>query len=308
MSFSYDRYDSRSNRRLFTGPSNRTAFGYWIPLVITVTAATAGLAAWVWSERSDAKEEEEEFIYENDDYYESEVDEQKVEEARERWRREHGGASVTHEHEEPVAPGAPAESQSGPPVGDAAQGAAADFYGPGAEQRGIGGQQGEGFIAQMRGALGRTPSPQQIVESAKQTFNAGVAAVGKGLNSIREDDEDEKRDYFGDQERWSEEAESRERTDDSKRDIGAIGAAAAAGGAMVGAGSMAAARATTSKTTGPANRGRQRMVAVVVSAEPPESSYGDSEDYSTYNIEHAVSPLCSDPITAGDANSSCSLS
>lgn len=45
MSFSYDRYDRRqtSNRR--------PTLGYWVPLVFTVTVATAGLVAWIWSER-----------------------------------------------------------------------------------------------------------------------------------------------------------------------------------------------------------------------------------------------------------------
>ncbi|KAF2011105.1 hypothetical protein BU24DRAFT_444226 [Aaosphaeria arxii CBS 175.79] len=46
MSFSYDRYDRRQ-------PSRRTTFGYWVPLVFTVTVATAGVAAWVWSARQD---------------------------------------------------------------------------------------------------------------------------------------------------------------------------------------------------------------------------------------------------------------
>lgn len=47
MSFSYDRYDRRQPS------SRRTTFGYWVPLVFTVTVATAGFAAWVWSERRD---------------------------------------------------------------------------------------------------------------------------------------------------------------------------------------------------------------------------------------------------------------
>jgi len=46
MSFSYDRYDRRQS-----SSSRRTAFGYWVPLVLTATVATAGFAAWVWSER-----------------------------------------------------------------------------------------------------------------------------------------------------------------------------------------------------------------------------------------------------------------
>jgi hypothetical protein len=47
MSFSYDRYDRRQPS------SRRTTFGYWVPLILTVTVATAGFAAWVWSERRD---------------------------------------------------------------------------------------------------------------------------------------------------------------------------------------------------------------------------------------------------------------
>lgn len=36
---------------------SRSTFGYWVPLVFTVTAATIGLAAWVWSERRDDEED-----------------------------------------------------------------------------------------------------------------------------------------------------------------------------------------------------------------------------------------------------------
>jgi hypothetical protein len=46
MSFNYDRYDRRQ-----PPAARRSTFGYWVPLVFTVTVATAGLAAWVWSER-----------------------------------------------------------------------------------------------------------------------------------------------------------------------------------------------------------------------------------------------------------------
>ncbi|KAL8931576.1 MAG: hypothetical protein Q9216_007152 [Gyalolechia sp. 2 TL-2023] len=49
MSYSYDRYE----RRRTAGASGRSALGYWIPLAVTVTVATVGLAAWVWSERED---------------------------------------------------------------------------------------------------------------------------------------------------------------------------------------------------------------------------------------------------------------
>jgi hypothetical protein len=52
MSFSYDRYDRRQ-----PASSRRTTFGYWVPLIFTVTVATAGLVAWVWSERRDDEDD-----------------------------------------------------------------------------------------------------------------------------------------------------------------------------------------------------------------------------------------------------------
>ncbi|KAL8690952.1 MAG: hypothetical protein Q9224_004285 [Gallowayella concinna] len=58
MSYSYDRY--QQSRRRTSGASRHSAIGYWIPLAITVTVATAGLAAWIWSERKD---------HDDDDYY-----------------------------------------------------------------------------------------------------------------------------------------------------------------------------------------------------------------------------------------------
>lgn len=60
MSFSYDRYE-RQRRTTSGGASRRSALGYWIPLAVTVTVATVGLAAWVWSERKDHDDD--------DDYY-----------------------------------------------------------------------------------------------------------------------------------------------------------------------------------------------------------------------------------------------
>ena len=51
-SFNYDRYD----RRQPTSRSNRSALGFYVPLFLTVTVATAGLAAWVWSTREDSRD------------------------------------------------------------------------------------------------------------------------------------------------------------------------------------------------------------------------------------------------------------
>lgn len=62
MSFPYQ--DAR-RRRIgagtgFSPSGNRTLLGYWVPLALTVGIASAGVAAWIWSERSDDDEEEEE--------------------------------------------------------------------------------------------------------------------------------------------------------------------------------------------------------------------------------------------------------
>src|SRR5271163_700966 len=64
MSYSYERVERR--RRSTTGGGSsfgytgrRTAFGYWLPLALTVTAATIGLVAWIWSERRDDEEDSE---------------------------------------------------------------------------------------------------------------------------------------------------------------------------------------------------------------------------------------------------------
>ncbi|KAL8686153.1 MAG: hypothetical protein Q9218_007310 [Villophora microphyllina] len=59
MSFSYDRYE-RQRRTTSAGASRRSPLGYWVPLALTVTVATVGLVAWVWSERKD---------HDDDDYY-----------------------------------------------------------------------------------------------------------------------------------------------------------------------------------------------------------------------------------------------
>ena len=58
MSFSYDRYETQRRRQTYGASSRRTALGYWVPLALTVTVATIGLAAWIWSERKDGDDDE----------------------------------------------------------------------------------------------------------------------------------------------------------------------------------------------------------------------------------------------------------
>ncbi|KOS22398.1 hypothetical protein ESCO_001813 [Escovopsis weberi] len=45
-------YDSRGSSR-----ARRGLWGHWVPLAVTVTVATVGLAAWAWSQRRDEQEE-----------------------------------------------------------------------------------------------------------------------------------------------------------------------------------------------------------------------------------------------------------
>ena len=59
MSYSYDRYETQRRLQGGYGASNRrTTFGYWVPLALTVTVATIGLAAWIWNERKDHEEDD----------------------------------------------------------------------------------------------------------------------------------------------------------------------------------------------------------------------------------------------------------
>lgn len=59
MSYSYDRYETQRRRQTTNASPRRSTLGYWVPLALTVTAATVGLAAWIWSERRDDDDDDE---------------------------------------------------------------------------------------------------------------------------------------------------------------------------------------------------------------------------------------------------------
>lgn len=169
-----DRFDGR-RRAGYGASSQRTAFGYWVPLALTVTAATIGLAAWIWSERNDGDDDEPDYRYQTDP------------------------------------PSGPYPSGSTAPPSyapDTRPGETTFGAGPDYPQ----GEDESSVMARMSGALRRTPSPQQIFDGASRKVAAGVAAagalVGGALSSIREED---RRD-FEDHSRWSEEADSRSRS------------------------------------------------------------------------------------------------
>ena len=172
MSYSYDRYE-RSARRSQPASSRRGAFSYWIPLAVTVTVATFGIAAWIWSERQDDEDDEP-----------PPGDQVGPEFGR------HPDGSI----------------RTGPPSY-----AGADLR-PGETGYGTTQAQPyetQSYMARMSGALRRTPSPQQFMEGASRSVVAGVAAagavVGSALSSIREED----KNAYKDHKTWSEEAESR---------------------------------------------------------------------------------------------------
>lgn len=138
-----------------------------MPLVFTVTAATVGLAAWVWKERRDSEDssssDDADLSYGDDKDY----------------------------SRPPARPPRPGDRQ----LDAQSQGVARNL------------QEDDGIIARMSGAIRRSPSPQQVFDAASRKVAAGVAAAGAiaggALTSIREEDKDA---AFGDHSRWSEEA------------------------------------------------------------------------------------------------------
>jgi hypothetical protein len=171
---SYDRYE-RNTRR--SNASSRGTFSYWLPLAFTVTVATVGLVAWVWSERNDDEEDDHppppgDNVYPRPDY-----------------GRNPDGTVRT---------GPPSYADVRP--GEVAYGTAPVQPGP---------EQAQSYMARMSGALRRTPSPQQMFDGVSRTVAGGVAAagavVGSALGSIMEEDKNAYRDH----KTWSEEAEAR---------------------------------------------------------------------------------------------------
>lgn len=233
MSSPYDRYDRGSSRR-------RGVWGHWVPLALTVTIATVGLAAWVWSQRNENEDDHhdtepipDDLDYENGDYGDNP--------AYGASRGDSGGGGG-----DGVTSTSPRRAGGDPRPGEPGYGTTTT------QQEGA-----AGWGARMSGALRRTPSPQQFLDSAGKTVVAGVAAagaaVGTALASIREED----KAAYADHETWSEEA-------DAKRD-----------------------RPAGSSKTGGAT-GRRKTVAIVVSAD----THTDDLDLDGFH-EHAVSCMAS---------------
>ncbi|KAK5747557.1 hypothetical protein LTR17_000200 [Elasticomyces elasticus] len=219
----------RRRRPLYAPPpppsNHRSALGFWVPVVVTTTLALGGLAAWVWSERSE---------HDDDEGYPPTRPEAKVNPYPP--PQQQGGGGGIPNYSGPL-PSQSAGAQGQPaPAPSGVEGEAASYYGTsrsGQQHEGYG-EDGQTFFGQVRGAMRRTPSPQQFYDQASKQVSAGLAAAGGVLGSIMEDGDEpehehgsrrvderrgdvreerreEQREGFSDHERWSEEAEEKER-------------------------------------------------------------------------------------------------
>lgn len=123
-----------------------------MPLVLTVTVATAGLAAWVWSERRDDEDE-------------SSEDE---------------NLSYGEESDRKTSRGAHNTSSNAPLDRDAT-----------GLSQGVVGHGQDDLMSRVQGVIRRTPSPQQVFDTVSKKTAAGWAAAGAALASIREEDKDD---------------------------------------------------------------------------------------------------------------------
>lgn len=158
---------------------------HWVPLVLTVTVATVGIAAWAWSQRSD-----------DDDEVSNRPNNGGGNNNPSSYPQKHQQGDQHLDYEN-------ADYGDNPPYGAANR--SVDVKADG-HSEGVG-----GWGTRMSGALRRTPSPQQFLDSAGKTVAAGVAAagaaVGSALAAIREED----KNAYADHETWSEEADAKKK-------------------------------------------------------------------------------------------------
>lgn len=234
MSYSYSNTQRRQATSRGRGGNHHSVLGYWAPLVFTVTAATIGLAAWIWSEKQEH----------DDDDSPSGTGKPPpghgpdVGPGQPSFAPGTEGPPGSYPLQPGVQSGGPPSGQYGPPSqqyppgaggppqgqygGSSQQGSSQDYYRTETSSQQVNeardfSQQttgtNESVIDRMTGAFRRTPSPQKIFDDASKKVAAGVAAagavVGGALQSIREED----RNDFADHERWSQEAETKARVE-----------------------------------------------------------------------------------------------
>lgn len=225
MSYQY----TVTERRRRTGASagygasnNRTTFGYWVPLVLTVGAAAVGVAAWIWSERREDEEDSDQ------EHYSGGIPPPGYASMSGAMPPGPGPMGMQSSGAGPGMPGPPQQGgfqdggssggfQGGPPPPGWEGG---DMYGA-SRSVGTHQEQDSGLVARMSSALGmgRSSTPNQTLNWASQQVAAGFAAagamVGGALSSARDGDQGEYRDH----ERWSEEAEQRDTDRNIKQGI-----------------------------------------------------------------------------------------
>lgn len=260
---------------------NHSVLGYWVPLVTIGTIAVGGLAAWIWSERTEHDEED----YPNDKPH------------RPTTAPGPGGPYSTQgsqPYSGPPPPSGPVDggyiplqdpTQPPQPVSEDVTGisyggeSASAYYDESSNAaRNISERNDASFLGRV---MRRTPSPQQFFDNASKQVMGGMAAAGKALGSIMEVDSRDhsverrgldEREGFSDHERWSEEAEERQRSKTAERDH------------------TESSKRGSSRGGGKGKGRAKRIVAIVVSA--------DVEDHNTYDedafhTEHGVSWLAS---------------
>jgi hypothetical protein len=225
MSYQYTVTERRRRTQTNSGygaSGNRSTFGYWVPLVLTVGAAAVGVAAWIWSERSEEDSESEA------EHYPGGV-------PPPGYASMSGGVAPgpgSGPGPMPV-PGPPQQGgfqegyQGAPPTGfqggPPPPGFNAEMYGASRSTE-VRQEQDSGLVARMSSALGMGRSASPAAQSfgwAGQQVAAGFAAagamVGGALTTLQGGDQGEYRDH----ERWSEEAEQRDRDngDDIKQGL-----------------------------------------------------------------------------------------
>ena len=252
---SYERYETRRRQTYGLG-SGRTAWGYWIPLAVTVGVATAGVVAWIWNERKDDDE---------DDDYPTPPGQFPQERPPERFNGPPASGSFP-----PSGPGGPSTEAFGPPSRGYQSGPPdQQSYTVTSEQRNF---EDEGIVSRVSGALRRTPSPQQIFDVASKRMTAGVAAAGAAVGGALASISEEGKGGYEDHSRWSEEADSQNGSSKKGPQLRDTEAALTADQAIV-----------QSKASASSSR-KRKTVAIVISAEKQH----EYEEDPGYHQEHAV--------------------
>ncbi|OAP56092.1 hypothetical protein AYL99_09271 [Fonsecaea erecta] len=250
MSYSYTVTERKRKTTTSGGygySGSRSTFGYWVPLALTVTAATIGLAAWVWGERKDDEESSEDEQYQGapppPDYASMSGG---LPPGPPMAAGFQGGPPPPGGAPFPMTPGPQQPGGFGPPPPGGYQGppppggfqgppAPGEFQGgpppPGwrgteeeyrARSTGVEEQQETGIVARMSSALGfgrsatpsgdrsRSQGPAQPYDWANKPFASASAAAGKMVDAALSTLSGGGGKGYEDHERWSEEAEQRD--------------------------------------------------------------------------------------------------